>query len=131
MDTKMSRLERAAAAALVEQVHEPEERRRLRAQLESACVTARDSNSAGFMTHLEVDESLEAAWGGSPKELRLGGVVAELPDMPGGAGFALWLVNGRLDAVEGFAYLDGFQREEDRWMSVDTFRISSQKHGAE
>lgn len=74
----------------------------LREQLAACQVSRREFTGAGFYTHLAVDSSL----GVEDLQLRFGDVVAEVNDMPHGAGFLLFIKNGRLSLLEGYGYDD-------------------------
>ena len=74
----------------------------LRDQLASCRVSRREFTGAGFYTHLHVDNSLALG----DIQLRFGDVVAEINEMPHGAGFVLYIKNGRLSLLEGYGYDD-------------------------
>lgn len=120
MDTlAMTALEQAVLRALVERVREPTRREALTRQLETCRIVLRESNGHGFMSTLQVDRSLPPAVAASR---RLGGIGATIPGLEAGAGFAIFLSDGYLDALEGFAYVN-FQMDEDRWTSVQHFEL--------
>lgn len=79
----------------------------LREQLATCQVSRREFTGAGFYTHLEVDGSL----GIEDLQLRFGDVVAEVNQMPHGAGFVLFVRNGRLSLLEGYGYDDPWPAE--------------------
>jgi hypothetical protein len=88
----------------------------LREQLTAVEVTARHMSAAGFFTTLSVPSS-------SPKAPRTVGnplgkdsayeddVYADVEGMAHGAGFLLWLEDGLMSQLEGFAYADPWPDE--------------------
>jgi hypothetical protein len=115
---QLTPLERAVLLALIN-VAPTTGRDALMAQAERLQVVSRDSNSHGFMATLSVDRSVPPA---IVQERRLGGIGANIPGLSAGAGFALWLEGGYVDALEGFAYVD-FPNGEDRWIAEDRFEL--------
>jgi hypothetical protein len=79
----------------------------LREQLASCQVSRREFTGAGFYTHLEVDSTLVI----NDLQIRFGDVVAEVNEMPHGAGFVLFITNGRLSLLEGYGYDDPWPTE--------------------
>jgi hypothetical protein len=75
----------------------------LRRQLAGARVRSREFSGAGFFVEFDVPSDLEAA---STKENRIhfGDVVAKLPELKHGAGFVLFVRDGRLEMLEGYSY---------------------------
>lgn len=115
---QLTRLERAVLLALISAAP-TSGRDALKAQAEELLVVSRDSNSYGFMVTLSVDRALAPA---VVQERRLGGIGANIPGLTAGAGFALWLEGGYIDALEGFAYVD-FPNSEDRWTDDHRFEL--------
>jgi hypothetical protein len=115
----MTTLERAALYALVDRVRDPMRRDALKQQAETCEVVGRDSNAHGFMSTLVVDRSLPPVVASSQ---RLGGIGATIRGLEAGAGFAIFLNDGYIDALEGFAYVD-FPNDEDRWATTEQFQL--------
>ena len=75
----------------------------LRAQFATCRVKDRELTGVGFFTRLLV--SLEAARAPvTGPRLTFGGVAADLEGVRHGAGFVLFVEDGRLDFLEGFTY---------------------------
>ena len=75
----------------------------LERQLAGIEVTERKFTGVGFYTSFSVSETIAPAIvpaGGSP----FGDVAASIPELKHGAGFLLWLRNGRIHELEGYAY---------------------------
>lgn len=75
---------------------------RLREQAGTATVSMRTPSGVGFMTKLEVSESLTAS--GLPAEDTLPPVFGAHPGLPSGAEFVVQLRSGRLNTIEAFCY---------------------------
>jgi hypothetical protein len=90
-------------------------------QLSACRVTSRNLNSVGFMTKCAVEERnrIPAVPDGTPRVL--GGVDADV-DGIGLAGFLLFVQDGYLHEIEGFAYGEGFPNASD-WMTATCFRM--------
>ena len=88
---------------------------RFRSQMEAAIVSTRTPSGVGFMTKLEVPETLAI-----PDSLAGGAlpvVFGVHPDLPSGAEFILQVKDGRLNTIEGFCY-------EGMWPGDDSlFRV--------
>lgn len=75
---------------------------RLREQAGAAVVSTRTHSGVGFMTKLEVPDTLALAdW---PADETLPMVVGVHPELPGGAEFVLQVRAGRLNTIEAFCY---------------------------
>ena len=90
----------------------------LRAQLDRATVTSREFTGVGFFTELEVPEDVPRAplgervvFDGGPGE----GVGAEFEGLAHGAGFIVFIEQGRLKMLEGFTYDEPWPPESTRW----------------
>ena len=94
--TDLTELERAILAKLLAGEHA------LLEQLRRQLVSRRELTGHGFYTHLDVGETLVAA----KVKVSFGDVVAEIEGMPDGAGFELYVENGRLSVLEGYGYDD-------------------------
>lgn len=75
----------------------------LRAQLDSCEVTSRDFTGVGFYTNLKVDRSAEPAPTSRRRMLVLN-VGADISGLDRGASLMVFVTNGYLDCLEGFAY---------------------------
>ena len=83
----------------------------LRDQLISCCVVGREMTGVGFSSRLDVDAAAPAAAADVGNPLGTGrafadDVYADIDGLEHGAGFALWLDDGRLSQLEGFTYDD-------------------------
>lgn len=101
MERKLSALEVAVLLKLLAGDHPV--LRVLRTQVERASVKSREFTGAGFMIELDLPTEVERARLGK-EEVRVGGVVAEIGGLSHGAGFVLYVKDGRLDALEGYSY---------------------------
>lgn len=81
----------------------------LRKELSICRVSRRELTGAGFYTHFDVDVTS----GATDIKLRFGDVIAEISGMVHGAGFVLYVENGRLSMLEGYGY-------DDPWPSTIT-----------
>jgi hypothetical protein len=77
----------------------------LRRQAELASVGTRDLTGDGFMTSFSLPDNVEPAPVRSGT-VRFGDVAAQLPGVKNGAGFLLYVKDGKLDALEGYTYDD-------------------------
>jgi hypothetical protein len=75
----------------------------LRAQLGSVTNRERTFNSAGFFTKFTLGGTPQLI-GGSLMSFAISDVVAKMPDLEFGAGFILFISNGRLDTLEGYTF---------------------------
>jgi hypothetical protein len=100
----------------------------LRQQLTTVEVTARHLGGAGFFTALSVPSGSPQAPKGVGKPVGQGSAYeedghAEVEGMAHGAGFLLWLDNGLMSQLEGFAYADAWPDEVTgftvRWEKVN------------
>jgi hypothetical protein len=82
----------------------------LREQLTAVEVTARETSGAGFFTSLSLPSDSPKAPGTVGNPLGTGAyeddVYADIEGMAHGAGFLLWLEDGLMSQLEGFAYGD-------------------------
>jgi len=113
-------LERAAIETLVSR--EKPGYSELRRQLDSCRVTSREMTGVGFFTGLEVDPSAPPAPKSVGNPLGHGhrfpdDAYADVDGLEHGAGFVLWLAEGRLEALEGFSY-DGPWPDEVKTFAV-------------
>jgi hypothetical protein len=91
----------------------------LRAQWGAAVVVKRERTGVGFYTTFAVPSTVPAVPDDSPRWL--GDVYAEIQGLDYGAGFILWIEDGRLNCLEGHSY-------EDRWPQLITgFRVSKDR----
>lgn len=97
---ELNELERAVLKKLLEGDHPVLER--LRGQLAKCQVVRREMTGVGFLADLDVGEIPE------PQGIRfqLSDVAGAIPGMRHGAGFVLFVENGRLSLLEGFGYDD-------------------------
>jgi hypothetical protein len=75
----------------------------LRQQLVAARVKSRKLSGVGFFIEFNVPQYIEAA----PiknKNTHFGDVIAKLPNLHYGAGFLLFIKDGKLDMLEGYSY---------------------------
>jgi hypothetical protein len=104
---ELTELERAVLNKLLEGNHPL--LMQLRKDLSICRVSRREMTGAGFYTHFDAGVAPTA----SNSKLRFGDVVAEIDGMTHGAGFVLYVENGRLSMLEGYGY-------DDPWPSTIT-----------
>jgi len=75
----------------------------LRKQLSLVQVTRREWTGVGFFTDLVIPESAEPAKM-LPGRATIGDVLAEIAGLDHGAGFVLFIEDGKLDFLEGYSY---------------------------
>lgn len=75
---------------------------KLRAQLAFCRVKRRNMTGHGFYTYFDVGDAPSAG----DLNLHFGDVVAAIEGMADGAGFELYIENGRLSMLEGYGYDD-------------------------
>jgi hypothetical protein len=75
----------------------------LRHQLGGLCVLTREFSGVGFFTQLKpAVEAVPAPF--ASRTIRFGDVLARIPGLEHGAGFLLFVENGRLDMLEGYSF---------------------------
>lgn len=72
----------------------------LRKQLPICRVNRREQTGVGFFTHFDTGAASPA----TNAKARFGDVVAEIDGLVHGAGFVLYVENGRLSTLEGYGY---------------------------
>ncbi len=87
------------------------------AQIQALHVTERDLTGVGFYTYF--DQTLQASC--LPETDRMYGsdLYCEIEGLEGGAGFILWLDQGKIDTLEAFSYAG-----EDLVPSITNFELS-------
>ena len=86
----------------------------LRQQLERCVVAKREFTGFGFYTTLVAPEDVRRTAG---LNIKFGDVIGEIPELPRGAGFLLYVKDGVLDMLEGYSY------DEPWTSSIDTFSL--------
>ncbi len=86
----------------------------LRQQFARCGVSHREYTGVGFYADLAVESSAPVV----PRDFELGDVHAEMPGLEYGAGFVVFVRNGRLTQLEGFAYGESWPE------SISTFSLS-------
>jgi hypothetical protein len=84
----------------------------LRQQLTRSSITARDFSGAGFFTEFRPPRG-EPPIATSRSRIRFGDVVAELRGVEGGVGFVLFVDDGYLVMLEGYAFLGEWPDEAE------------------
>jgi hypothetical protein len=80
----------------------------LRAQAQRARVTRRENTGEGFFCDFHVPSDVPQA---TERDFRLGDVNANLDGLQHGAGFVLFVRNGRLATLEGYTYEESWPQE--------------------
>ena len=86
----------------------------LRRQIDTARVLGRTPSGVGFMTKIEVPDTLSAASASAAVPV----VAAEHPELPSGAEFVLQVKNGRLSSIEAFCHEGMWPTDEDAFRLV-------------
>jgi hypothetical protein len=82
-------------------------------QLSTCNVRDREMSGIGFFTYLKVPSELKK----TNINLRFGDVIAEIPELKNGAGFVLYVKNGKLEMLEGYCYDESWPNE------ISTFKL--------
>jgi hypothetical protein len=86
----------------------------LRKQLRECTLVKREFTGFGFYTYLAVPEKYNKTEG---LDVTFGDVIAEIPNLPSGSGFLLYVRNGVLDMLEGYSY-------DEPWPSkIESFNL--------
>jgi hypothetical protein len=83
----------------------------LREQLVRAWVTERRMTGVGFFTDIGVPGDTAIASTG--RSLRFGDVVARIPSLEHGAGFVVYVDDGRLSGLEGYTFDEAWPETVD------------------
>lgn len=95
----------------------------LRVQAERARVTRRESTGAGFFCDFAVPSDVPPL--AATRDFRIGDVNASLDGLEHGAGFVLFVRDGRLAMLEGYTY-------EERWpREIGNLRLTYQREPRE
>ncbi|HKF52838.1 MAG TPA: hypothetical protein VKB26_11040 [Candidatus Acidoferrales bacterium] len=97
--SSLTPLEHAVLRAICKEY--PSDRAALEAQLATATVLRRENTGAGFFTYLSVERTSSNPIGGY--RLR-NGPNAKVEGLEHGMGFILWLKEGYINCLEGYAY---------------------------
>lgn len=73
----------------------------LRAQTEGGRLAGRENTGVGFYCSFEVPPEVPSV---SPRDFEVDDVIGELQGLAHGAGFVLFVRDGRIDTLEGFSY---------------------------
>lgn len=118
----LTALEAAVLAAISDQL-EAEDAARLRAQVSSATVGSRENTGAGFFTDFDLQKAPELALNTDTTNCNVEAVVDALQY---GMGFILFLENGYIHLLEGYAHGDESTESLDltalKFSSVDNTR---------
>lgn len=88
----------------------------LREQLEGCEVKSREQTGVGFYTKFELPDSVEISL--NVRSFKIGDVFAEIEGIKHGAGFILYVEDGKLDMLEGYTF-------DDPWPSeIGKFQLS-------
>ncbi|MBE7439210.1 MAG: hypothetical protein HS115_12195 [Spirochaetales bacterium] len=97
----MNTLNALESAAIATLILGEEEAQFLQAQLELAIIRSREATGVGFFTEIDTPQSLSTP---SKKSYQLSNAVADIKGLKNGAGFVLYVENGLMRCLEGFAY---------------------------
>jgi hypothetical protein len=107
----LTALEKAVLAKIIET--SPDQRDLLANQLERGRIVSRKLTGKGFLLKFEV-EACELF----PLDFELGDVSAELEGLEHGAGFILFVRNGKISWLEGFAYGEPWPTHESGFRTL-------------
>ncbi len=86
----------------------------LRRQFEVCRMVKRELTGFGFYTTLMVPDNIPRKSG---VDIKFGDVVGDVPGLPSGAGFLLYVKDGVLDMLEGYSY-------DESWpSSIESFNL--------
>lgn len=80
----------------------------LRAQMESGRLAGRQQTGVGFHCSFEIPPEAPTV---SSRDFEVDDVIGELQGLAHGAGFVLFVRNGRIDTLEGFSYDEPWPKE--------------------
>jgi hypothetical protein len=87
----------------------------LRNQLARISIKERESSSAGFFTTFESDQTIKAK---AYISFKIGDVHGEISGLENGAGFVLYIKNGKLEMLEGYSY-------DEKWpKDIEEFKLT-------
>ncbi|MCL2726617.1 MAG: hypothetical protein FWD69_19530 [Polyangiaceae bacterium] len=89
----------------------------LRAQAQMARLASREYTGAGFFLSFDVPPEAPAL---ATKNFHFGDVTAAIDGLRYGAGFVVFVRNGRLDTLEGYSYEEPWPKE------IRSFKLSYQ-----
>jgi hypothetical protein len=90
----------------------------LRAQAEAGRLAGREHTGVGFYCSFEVPPDVPSA---GPRDFEVDDVIGELQGLAHGAGFVLFVRDGRIDTLEGFSY-------DEPWpQQVSKFNLTYQR----
>lgn len=90
----------------------------LQHQFELCSVAKRELTGFGFYTTLTVPEKIPRTPG---LDIKFGDVVGDIPELPSGSGFLLYVKSGVLDMLEGYSY-------DEPWpSSIEDFNLKYSK----
>lgn len=89
----------------------------LRAQLDASTITARLPTGYGFFLEFAVPDDIRRVE--TPRRLQISGVSASMDGLQFGAGFLLFVEEGKLKALEAYSYDEPWP-EEIRNLKVET-----------
>lgn len=75
---------------------------KLRTQLGALCVASREETGVGFFLYLDIDRTAYPPI--EPRDFTVSDVKAEIQGLAHGAGFVLFVRDGYMTDLEGFAY---------------------------
>ena len=107
VSTAYTNFERDAINALL--ARDDDVCRELRLQVDSSYVTQRVHTGVGMYVHIQTDISLNAYAGN--ETLRFQNVEATIAGLKYGAGFILWVENGKLSCLEVFTYQEELPKD--------------------
>jgi hypothetical protein len=87
----------------------------LKEQIDHAAVISREYTGVGFYTKLYVSEDTRKFDRKRWKIEDMPQTYAEHPSLPAGAGFILWLKEGRIDTLEAYTYEGDWPKDESQF----------------
>ena len=88
----------------------------LRQQFAKASLHSREMTGVGFYTTFALPEDIERL-PGNPR-ISFGDVEATMPSLQHGACFVLWIIDSRLNVLEGYTYDEPWPEETDSFTLV-------------
>ncbi len=118
MNSELSELEKNVIKAILKSNDKNDMREKLFCQYKGLCVKKRTFTNVGFFTEFYDCDDIFLCEG--IESLRLGGIHAEVSNLKYGAGFVLYIKNGRIVLLEGYCYDEKWPNDAD---IIELFKV--------
>ena len=111
MNSKLNKLEKDVIKAILKSNDKNDMYEKLFCQYKDLCVKKRTFTDVGFFTEFYDCDDIFVCDG--IEYLRLGGIQAEITGLKYGAGFVLYIKNGKIVLLEGYCYDEKWPNDAD------------------